>query len=136
MLSLKKRYDYVIVDCGGEGNRALRSTMLVATDGRSHHHLQDGQSPPLKAAVVLVHGNGPQVGLLALQNSTYTKVAPYPLDVLGAESQGMIGYMLIQQLKNLMPSRNVTALLAHHIGSHSCLSGNQPSASSPFLNPS
>ncbi|AUZ77144.1 MULTISPECIES: carbamate kinase [Aeromonas] len=61
--------------------------------------------------VVLVHGNGPQVGLLALQNSAYTKVTPYPLDVLGAESQGMIGYMLIQELKNLMPSRNVTALL-------------------------
>ncbi|MNG82319.1 Carbamate kinase 1 [compost metagenome] len=61
--------------------------------------------------VVLVHGNGPQVGLLALQNSAYTKVAPYPLDVLGAESQGMIGYMLIQELKNLMPSSNVTALL-------------------------
>ncbi|MFM5077293.1 carbamate kinase [Aeromonas caviae] len=61
--------------------------------------------------VVLVHGNGPQVGLLALQNSAYTKVSPYPLDVLGAESQGMIGYMLIQELKNLMPSRNVTALL-------------------------
>ena len=40
-----------------------------------------------------------------------TKVSPYPLDVLGAESQGMIGYMLIQELKNLMPSRNVTALL-------------------------
>ena len=48
--------------------------------------------------VVLVHGNGPQVGLLALQNSAYTKVSPYPLDVLGAESQGMIGYMLIQEL--------------------------------------
>ena len=61
--------------------------------------------------MVLVHGNGPQVGLLALQNSAYTKVAPYPLDVLGAESQGMIGYMLIQELKYLMPSRNVTALL-------------------------
>lgn len=61
--------------------------------------------------VVLVHGNGPQVGLLALQNSAYTKVSPYPLDVLGAESQGMIGYMLIQELKNLMPGRNVTALL-------------------------
>ena len=61
--------------------------------------------------VVLVHGNGPQVGLLALQNSAYTKVSPYPLDVLGAESQGMIGYMLIQELKNLMPRRNVTALL-------------------------
>ncbi|EAA8668695.1 carbamate kinase, partial [Salmonella enterica] len=49
--------------------------------------------------VVLVHGNGPQVGLLALQNSAYEEVSPYPLDILGAESQGMIGYMLQQALK-------------------------------------
>ena len=50
--------------------------------------------------VILVHGNGPQVGLLALQNSAYDRVTPYPLDILGAESQGMIGYMLQQALKN------------------------------------
>jgi carbamate kinase len=55
--------------------------------------------------VVLVHGNGPQVGLLALQNSAYDKVTPYPLDVLGAESQGMIGYMLQQALKNNAAAR-------------------------------
>ncbi len=55
--------------------------------------------------VVLVHGNGPQIGLLALQNSAYDKVTPYPLDVLGAESQGMIGYMLQQALKNSLPQR-------------------------------
>jgi carbamate kinase len=61
--------------------------------------------------VVLVHGNGPQVGLLALQNSAYDKVAPYPLDVLGAESQGMIGYMLQQALKNQLPQREVSVLL-------------------------
>lgn len=61
--------------------------------------------------VVLVHGNGPQVGLLALQNSAYDKVAPYPLDVLGAESQGMIGYMLQQALKNSLPQRDVSVLL-------------------------
>lgn len=61
--------------------------------------------------VVLVHGNGPQVGLLALQNSAYDKVAPYPLDILGAESQGMIGYMLQQALKNYLPQREVSVLL-------------------------
>lgn len=61
--------------------------------------------------VVLVHGNGPQVGLLALQNSAYTKVTPYPLDILGAESQGMIGYMLQQALKNRLPAQNVSVLL-------------------------
>lgn len=41
--------------------------------------------------LVLTHGNGPQVGLLALEASAYDAVDPYPLDVLGAESQGMIG---------------------------------------------
>lgn len=61
--------------------------------------------------VVLVHGNGPQVGLLALQNSAYQNVSPYPLDVLGAESQGMIGYMLQQALKNHLPDREVSVLL-------------------------
>jgi carbamate kinase len=61
--------------------------------------------------VVLVHGNGPQVGLLALQNSAYDRVTPYPLDILGAESQGMIGYMLQQALKNQLPQREISVLL-------------------------
>jgi carbamate kinase len=53
--------------------------------------------------VVLTHGNGPQVGLLALQNEAYTGTAPYPLDVLGAESEGMIGYLLEQEIGNRLP---------------------------------
>lgn len=61
--------------------------------------------------VILVHGNGPQVGLLALQNSAYANVTPYPLDILGAESQGMIGYMLQQALKNQLPQREISVLL-------------------------
>ncbi|EJQ7587105.1 carbamate kinase [Salmonella enterica] len=61
--------------------------------------------------VVLVHGNGPQVGLLALQNSAYANVTPYPFDILGAESQGMIGYMLQQALKNHLPEREISVLL-------------------------
>lgn len=61
--------------------------------------------------VVLVHGNGPQVGLLALQGLEYKKVSPYPLDVLGSETQGMIGYMLMQEFKNQMPNINATCML-------------------------
>ncbi len=62
--------------------------------------------------VVLTHGNGPQVGLLALQSAAYTAVETYPLDVLGAETEGMIGYLLEQELKNLLPdNRTVTTLL-------------------------
>jgi carbamate kinase len=53
--------------------------------------------------LVLSHGNGPQVGLLALQAQAYTAVEPYPLDVLGAQTEGMIGYMLEQELGNLLP---------------------------------
>lgn len=53
--------------------------------------------------LVLSHGNGPQVGLLALQQDAYKAVDPYPLDVLGAQTQGMIGYMVEQELGNLLP---------------------------------
>ena len=49
--------------------------------------------------LVLTHGNGPQVGLLALEADAYRAVKPYPLDVLGAESQGMIGYLIVQALR-------------------------------------
>jgi carbamate kinase len=61
--------------------------------------------------VVVTHGNGPQVGLLALQAEAYRDVAPYPLDVLGAESEGMIGYLLEQELMNALPGRPVASLL-------------------------
>jgi carbamate kinase len=62
--------------------------------------------------VVITHGNGPQVGLLALQNLSYRDVAPYPLDVLGAETQGMIGYVIQQELSNALGgTRQVLALV-------------------------
>ncbi len=53
--------------------------------------------------VVISHGNGPQVGLLALQGAAYKPDEAFPLDVLGAESEGMIGYMIEQELGNLLP---------------------------------
>ncbi len=53
--------------------------------------------------LVITHGNGPQVGHLALQAAAYEDVRPYPLDVLGAETEGMIGYMIEQELGNLLP---------------------------------
>ena len=53
--------------------------------------------------LVLSHGNGPQVGLLALQAAAYVEVEPYPLDILAAETEGMIGYLIEQELGNLLP---------------------------------
>jgi carbamate kinase len=54
--------------------------------------------------LVLSHGNGPQVGLLALQAAAYEDVEPYPLDVLGAQTEGMIGYVIEQELGNILPA--------------------------------
>ncbi len=53
--------------------------------------------------LVISHGNGPQVGLLAMQADSFQEVEPYPLDVLGAQTEGMIGYMVEQELGNLLP---------------------------------
>jgi carbamate kinase len=61
--------------------------------------------------LVVTHGNGPQVGLLALQAASYTKVKPYPLDVLGAETDGMIGYLLERSLRNALPGHPTATLL-------------------------
>lgn len=57
----------------------------------------------LEHELVISHGNGPQVGLLALQGEAYPDVPPAPLDVLGAQTQGMIGYLVEQELGNLLP---------------------------------
>lgn len=61
--------------------------------------------------VILTHGNGPQIGLLALEAEAYRDVDPYPFHLLGAESQGMIGYLLIESLGNLMPGSHISALM-------------------------
>ncbi len=60
--------------------------------------------------VILTHGNGPQVGLLALMNDSYKEVEPYPLDALGAQTQGMIGFMFEQELRNQMPGHKVCTI--------------------------
>ena len=61
--------------------------------------------------LVISHGNGPQVGLLALQGAAYKDVEAYPLDVLGAETQGMIGYLVEQEVGNLLPIERPLATL-------------------------
>ena len=61
--------------------------------------------------LVISHGNGPQVGLLALQGAAYKDVEAYPLDVLGAETQGMIGYLVEQEVGNLLPMERPLATI-------------------------
>jgi carbamate kinase len=60
---------------------------------------------------VVTHGNGPQIGLLALQAAAYSGPKAHPLDVLGAESEGMIGYMIDQAIANQVQGQDVATLL-------------------------
>lgn len=84
--------------------RANIATAVAAIAELAHEH-----------QVVVTHGNGPQVGLLALQSEALRDVTPYPLDVLGAESEGMIGYLLEQHLINALDGRPVATLLTQVI---------------------
>lgn len=61
--------------------------------------------------VVIVHGNGPQVGLLALQGALDQQTPAYPLDILVAETQGMLGYMIAQTLEQKESIPQVVTLL-------------------------
>ena len=66
--------------------------------------------------LVVTHGNGPQVGLLALESAADPALSsPYPLDTLGAETQGMIGYWLARELGGALPGRNVVAVLTQTV---------------------
>ena len=83
------------------GNALLRRGEPAEAAIQRAHVLEAASALAALAAreeLVITHGNGPQVGLLALEADAYKAVAPYPLDILGAESQGMIGYMLAQAL--------------------------------------
>ena len=81
-----------------EANVARAVTALAPI---AHHH-----------ELVVTHGNGPQVGVLALQSASDPNLTtPYPFDVLGAQTQGMIGYWLLQAMQNNLPNRQVAAII-------------------------
>jgi carbamate kinase len=97
------------------GNALLRRGQeLTAANQRENARAACRHLGPVAAEhqLVIAHGNGPQVGLLALQASAYTAVEGYPLDVLGAQTEGMIGYVLQQELGNEMPfDKRIATLL-------------------------
>jgi carbamate kinase len=80
------------------------------------HHVDDAVAQLALLArdneLIVTHGNGPQVGLLAVESANDPELAqPYPLDVIGAQTQGMIGYWLLQAFTNALPDRPVVALV-------------------------
>jgi carbamate kinase len=103
----------VVVALGG--NALLRRGQPMTADNQlSNIRIAATQLARVAAdhQLVITHGNGPQIGLLALQSAAYTAVETYPLDVLGAQTEGMIGYLLEQELANLLPATsNVSTLM-------------------------
>jgi len=89
----------------GEPLEAQTQEQNVARAARSLAALAESHD------LVVTHGNGPQVGLLALQAAAYREVAPYPLDILNAETEGMIGYLIERELAALLPGRDIATLL-------------------------
>jgi carbamate kinase len=103
----------VVIALGG--NALLkRGEEMTAGNQRKNARIAAVALAPLalEHQTVITHGNGPQVGMLALQEIAFTEVEDYPLDVLGAETEGMIGYMIEQELGNVLPfDRPIATLL-------------------------
>ncbi len=96
------------------GNALLRrGEPLTAENQRRNVKVAAAALVPLarEHTLVISHGNGPQIGLLALQGAVLTPEQVYPLDILDAETEGMIGYLIEQELSNLMPERRFATLL-------------------------
>jgi len=96
------------------GNALLRRSEPMTTEiQRRNIGIAAQAIAPLAAehTVVVVHGNGPQVGLLSLQAESYRGAEPYPLDVLDAGTQGMIGYLIQQELRSLLPPQTQVATM-------------------------
>jgi carbamate kinase len=94
----------VVVALGG--NALLQRGEPMTTEVQRKNVRRAAPALALIAAdheLVISHGNGPQVGLLALQAAAYTDAEPSTLDVLGAQTQGMIAYLLEQELRNHFP---------------------------------
>src|SRR3954466_7927294 len=102
----------VVVALGG--NALLRRGQeLSAENQRANARVACQALAPLarEHELVISHGNGPQVGLLALQGAAYEAVATYPLDLLGAQTYGMIGYLIQQELGNVLPFETPVATM-------------------------
>ena len=87
----------VVIALGGNALLRRGEPMTAENQRRNVREAAKALAPiAVEHQLVIGHGNGPQVGLLALQGAAYTQVATYPLDILGAETEGMIGYMIEQ----------------------------------------
>ncbi len=107
----------IVVALGG--NALLRRGDKPDAAPQRHHVAEAAAAlAPLAAAhqLVICHGNGPQIGVLALESQADPALSgPFPLDVLGAQTQGMIGYWLVQELRNAGVTRPLAALVSQAV---------------------
>jgi carbamate kinase len=102
----------VVVALGGNALLRRGAPMTVRNQRESIATACKALAPvALEHELVISHGNGPQVGLLALQAAAFDESAAYPFDVLGAQTEGMIGYLIEQELGNLLPADKPIATL-------------------------
>ncbi len=102
----------VVVALGGNALQKRGEPMTVENQRENVRIACRALSPvAMEHELVISHGNGPQVGLLSLQASSYDEESIYPFDVLGAQTQSMIGYFIEQELGNLLPFEKPIATL-------------------------
>jgi carbamate kinase len=94
----------IVIALGGNALLRRGEPMTAEVQRKNVRVAAEAIAPIAKGnQLVISHGNGPQVGLLALQGAAYKPDEAFPLDVLGAQTEGMIGYMIEQELGNLLP---------------------------------
>ena len=102
----------VVVALGGNALLRRGEPMTAENQRANVRRAAEALAPVAREhELVISHGNGPQVGLLALQSESGRDAAHFPLDVLGAQTEGMIGYMIEQELGNLLPFEKPFATL-------------------------
>ncbi len=102
----------VVVALGGNALLRRGEPMTAENQRANVRRAAEALAPVAREhELVISHGNGPQVGLLALQAESGLDAAHFPLDVLGAQTEGMIGYMIEQELGNLLPFEKPFATL-------------------------
>ena len=107
----------IVVALGGNALLRRREPMTAKTQRENVKRAVAALLPLFEAGhqLVITHGNGPQVGLLALQAEAGPADGAYPLDVLDAESEGMVGYLIEQELGNVLPEGRLVATLLTQI---------------------
>ena len=102
----------LVVALGGNALLRRGEPMTLANQRANVKVAAEALAPvAMEHELVITHGNGPQVGLLALQGAAYHPDEAFPLDVLGAETEGSIGYLIEQELGNLLPFEKPLATL-------------------------